>query len=163
MFDVRYENKSWLQRGSAMIALSRMLLRAMVNATIGQCDEKPQNVYISCEFISNTTACTEKLSIYVLLASALLTQARIMVISFSHLAILQSTYLARTHQPIKTNPDTPNQHLQAQSHRTRARIRKNRSNKQERDGMIRTCSIILQNPGLLLPIAVCTAAETSAH
>lgn len=30
--------------------------------------------------------------------------------------------------------------------------------------MIRTCSIILQNPGLLLPpTALCTAAETSAH
>lgn len=157
--------------GNCMIALSRMLLRTMANATIGQCDEKPQNIYISCKFISNTTACTEKLSIYVLLASALLVQPRIVVIfSFFHFAIPQSTYLARTHRPIKTNPDTPNQHLQAQSHRTRARIRENKSNinekkkKKERDGMIRTCSIILQNPGLLLPpTALCTAAETSAH
>lgn len=27
--------------GNCMIALSRMLLRTMANATIGQCDEKP--------------------------------------------------------------------------------------------------------------------------
>ena len=121
-----------------MIALSRMLLRAMVNVTIGQCKMRSPRMYIypaslfqillleySC---SNTPACTERLSIYVLLASALLTQARIMVISFSHLAILQSTYLARINRPIKTNPDTPNKHLQAQSHRTYTRIRKSRSN-----------------------------------
>lgn len=114
-----------------MIALSRMLLRAMVNVTLGQCKMRSPRMHIyptNLFQILLHILRTKRLSIYVLLASALLTQARIMVISFSQLAILQSTYLARINQPIKTNPDTPNKHLQAQSHRTCTRIRKSRSN-----------------------------------